>query len=278
MTEQELSKYLRQRFPKENEHCEWKAFTNLKNCVSGAAADDVISYVSAIANMQGGDLIIGVENETLNIIGIQNFHDYTPENLPGRLLGNCTNLNSEKLTVETVATSDTDKTIWILHIPKHAPRLPVIAHKKAWQRSGDALIELTQSRKEAILSEPLFKKDDWSAEICQEATIKDLHPAAIRKAKDNYKIKNPRLTIEIDSWDDLAFLTKTKVIVNEHITRAAIILLGNSEASVHLQPAVVQISWVLYDKDKTEKDYRHFTPPFILSVDEVFGKIRNLKY
>jgi ATP-dependent DNA helicase RecG len=55
-------------------------------------------------------------------------------------------------------------------------------------------------------------------------------------------------------------------------------LLGSPESVIHLQPSIAQISWVLYDKDKMEKDYQHFTPPYIISVDEVFGKIRNLKY
>ncbi|HVU55281.1 MAG TPA: ATP-binding protein [Puia sp.] len=278
MTEKELSLFLKERFPKENEHCEWKAYTNLKNCVSGSSGDDMISYVSAISNMEGGHLIIGVENETLNILGIQNFHDYTKENLPGRLLGNCTHLVSENLRVDSLITSDTRKTIWILHIPKHSPRQPIIAHKKAWQRSGDSLIELTHSRKEAILSEPLFKRDDWSAEICIKAHLADLAPEAILKSRENFKIKNPRLAVEIDSWDDHLFLTKSKVLIDGHLTRTGILLLGRPESVVHLQPAIAQITWVLYDKDKTEKDYQHFTPPYIISIDEIFGKIRNLKY
>ena len=278
MTEQELYQYLKRHFPKENESCEWKAFTNLKNCMSGAAGDDVISYVSAISNMQGGYLVIGVEDKTLNILGIQNFHDYTSENLPQRLLGNCTYLSSEGLKVESLITGDTHKTVWVLHIPKHLPRQPVIAHKKAWQRSGDSLIELTQSRKGAILSEHLFKNDDWSAQTCPKVTITDLDFFAIQKARDNYKIKNPRLISEIDDWDDETFLAKTKMVINGMLTRTAIILLGKPEAVVHLHPAMVQITWVLYDRDKTEKDYQHFAPPYIISIDEVFAKIRNLKY
>lgn len=107
--------------------------------------------------------------------------------------------------------------MWIIHIPKHASRQPVIAHKKAWQRNGDSLIELTPSRKEAILSEPLFKRDDWSAEICMKAQIKDIFPAAIQKARENFKIKNPRLAAEVDSWNDHMFLTKTRMLNNGQV-------------------------------------------------------------
>lgn len=232
MTEQEIFEFLKEHYNKENEHCEWKAFSNLKNSVSSSAASDVISYVSAISNMQGGHLVIGVEDTSLKVLGIQNFHDYTPENLPNRLIGNCPNLSSEGLWVEPLTASDSGKTIWILHIPKHLPRQPVLAHKKAWQRSGDSLIELTPSRRDAILSEQLYKNEDWSASLCPKATLGDLDADAIQKARDNYKIKNPRLVSEIDSWDDFTFLKKTKLVIGDQITRAAIILLGKPESVI----------------------------------------------
>jgi len=278
MTEQELHQYLKTHFPKENEHCEWKAFSNLRSDVSGRAGDDVISYVSAIANMEGGHLIMGVEDKTLEVLGIQQVHDYTPENFPYRILGNCTHLPSEGLKVESFTTTDTHKTVWVLHIPKHAARQPVIAHRKAWQRSGDSLIELTASRKAAILIEPLHTIDDWSAVVCPAASVQELDEAAIAKARQNFKVKNPRLADEMEQWDTPTFLTKTKLLVNNQITRTAILLLGKPETVVHLSPLQPQISWVLYNKDKVERDYQHFEPPYILAVDEVYAKIRNLKY
>ena len=56
---QELQQYLIKQYPKENEGCEWKEFKNLKNDFSGHEKDDVISYVSALANMEGGHLVVG---------------------------------------------------------------------------------------------------------------------------------------------------------------------------------------------------------------------------
>ncbi len=263
MTEYELYQYLKLHFPKENEHCEWKAFSNLKSDVSGRSGDDVISYVSAIANMEGGHLVMGVEDKTLNILGIQNLHDYTPENFPYRIIGNSTHLPNEGLKVDEFKTSDTNRAVWVLHIPKHMPRLPVIAHRKAWQRSGDNLIELSQSRKDAILVEPLHIVDDWSAVTCP-ATISQLDEAAIAKAKFNFKIKNPRIAGEVEGWDTPTFLTKTKLLINGQLTRTAILLLGKPEAVVHLNPLQPQISWVLYNKDKVERDYQHFEPPLYI--------------
>ena len=70
MTEQEIKEYICVRFPQENESCEWKEYKNLQNSLCGHEADDVVSYVSAISNMNGGSLIIGVKDQTLDIIGI----------------------------------------------------------------------------------------------------------------------------------------------------------------------------------------------------------------
>ena len=54
MLELELQQYLQREYPQENARCEWKEFKNLKNSFCGDEKDDVISYVSAIANMRVG--------------------------------------------------------------------------------------------------------------------------------------------------------------------------------------------------------------------------------
>jgi ATP-dependent DNA helicase RecG len=278
MTEKELQEYIQLHFPKENERCEWKAFGNLTHDVSGHKGEDVISYVSAIANMRGGHLVIGVEDQTLNITGIQNFHDYTPENLPARITGNCTHLITEGLYVENYTTTDTNKTVWIIRIPKHAPRKPVIAHKQPWQRLGDNLVRLTHERESAILSEPLSNIEDWSAAIVPDAAIDDLDPAAIAKARENYKNKFPHQAHDIDRWDDITFLNKAKVIIKGKITRTAIILLGKPESEHLISPAEAKIRWLLKDAKGNDKDYHIESWPLLLAVDKIYAKIRNLKY
>ena len=65
--ELELQQYPLREYPQENARCEWKEFKNLKNSFCGDEKDDVISYVSAIANMEGGYLVIGMHDKTLEI-------------------------------------------------------------------------------------------------------------------------------------------------------------------------------------------------------------------
>lgn len=86
MTENDLKKYIFQNFPKENERCEWKEFKSLKNSVSGMASEDLISYISSISNMEGGHLVIGIKDETAEIVGIQMLAGYSLENIKYRIL------------------------------------------------------------------------------------------------------------------------------------------------------------------------------------------------
>src|SRR5690606_26047922 len=122
------------------------------------------------------------------------------------------------------------------------------------------------------------KKVDWSAEVCPGARISDLDAKALQVARANFKTKNPRLISDVDLWDDITFLNKAKICVNGQIIRAAIILLGKPETERFIAPAISRITWVLRDKENQERDYAHFTCPLLTTVDEVYSKIKNLRY
>lgn len=276
MTEKELREYLRRQYPVENETCEWKEFKNLTHAVSGDKGNDIISYISALANMDGGELIIGVMDKTLNIVGIENFHTYSPENIRLRILTKCPNLNSEGFTVEPFITSDTAKSAWVLHVPRHKVRLPVYAHDKAWQRIDDSLVELRPERLTNILAEPI-EIVDWSAQIVPEASLDDLDPMALALARDKFKEKNQNSSFaaEITSWDTRTFLDKAKITAQGNITRSALILLGKPESVHFLSPAMTQITWKL---EGEERAYEHFDPPFFLTTTVLLHLIRNIRY
>ncbi|MFT4094746.1 MAG: putative DNA binding domain-containing protein [Niabella sp.] len=276
MTEKELHTYLISNFPKEDEKCEWKEFKSLKNAVAGRSGDDMISYISAIANMQGGYLIIGVKDKTLEVLGIQDFADYNIDNIKFRIAGNVVNLNVNDFRVQEIVTSDSKKAVWIFHIPRHQYRLPVYAHKKAWQRIDGNLIEMTAPRLDAILTEMKIA-DDWTAVVLPEATLKDLDKRAIEKARIEFAKRNPKYAKEVSDWDDAKFLNKAKLTIRNGITRAALILLGKEE-SEHLLGSFVKIRWNLKTVSNEDKDFEIFSIPFILAVDDVYAKIRNLKY
>lgn len=276
MTQLELQQYLLREYPQENARCEWKEFKNLKNSFCGDEKDDVISYVSAIANMEGGFLVIGVHDKTLEIVGTDTYN-YDRQKAILRLTDRCANLSSEGLDIMEYITSDTQKKVWVIRIPKHQPKRPVYAHDKAWQRIEDSLVELTPERLNAILDEPLFTGSDWSAEIVPNATINDLDEVAIAKARVMFKKVHSRIPAEeVNAWSVPEFLCNAGVMIDGGITRAAIILLGKPVSVFKLRPAVVRVTWSLRDEKQDVVDYEHFTAPFILTVDQILAKVRNL--
>lgn len=276
MTELELQQYLLCEYPQENARCEWKEFKNLKNSFCGDEKNDVISYVSAIANMDGGDLVIGVHDKTLEIVGTDTYN-YDKQKAILRLTERCVNLSTEDLYIDEFITDDTNRKVWVIHIPKHLPKRPVFAHNKAWQRIEDSLVEMTTERMSTILDEPIFSETDWSAQIVSDATIDDLDEVAIAKARMMFKKVHSRIPeAEVNAWTVETFLSKCGIMKNGGITRAAIILLGKYESAFKLRPAVVQVTWTRRDEKQDVVDYEHFTVPFILTVDEILSKIENL--
>lgn len=158
-----------------------------------------------------------------------------------------------------------------------APRgIPVAWKGHYYGRNGESLSALNIDELERIRSQSVT--NDWSAGICEEASINDLSSKALVRARRLYQSKNPTLSNDINQWDDITFLNKVKLAIRGKITRAAIILLGESESEHFISPAIAKISWILKDKENVEKDFQHFSCPFILSVDEVYDKIRKLKY
>ena len=276
MIQSDLQRYLQREYPQENAHCEWKEFKNLKNSFCGNEKDDVISYVSAIANMEGGHLVIGVHDKTLEIVGTDTYN-YDRQKAILRLTERCVNLSTEGLDIDEFITDDTNRKVWVIHIPKHLPKRPVFAHNKAWQRIEDSLVEMTAERMSAILDEPIFCETDWSAQIVADATIDDLDEVAIAKARMMFKKVHSRIPeAEVNAWPVETFLSKCGIMKNGGITRAAIILLGKYEAAFKLRPSVAQVTWTRRDEKQDVVDYEHFTVPFILTVDEILSKIENL--
>ncbi len=151
---------------------------------------------------------------------------------------------------------------------------PVRFYGKASIRDGSSKTEL--SRYPEKQRQIWQRRVDWSAQVCEQATLSDLDPAAITKARTEYKTKFPAKRDQVTDWDDGTFLNKTKLTIHGAVTNAALLLLGLPEASSLLSPAVARITWLLKNERNEDQDYEHFEPPFILNVDKVLARIRNL--
>lgn len=261
--------------PAENEVLEFK---EAKNDYDFNKLGKYFSALSNEANLKGRSdawLIFGIEDKKKAIVST-NYRSNSPAALDS-LKGEIASKTTNRITfLDIYEVMRPEGRVLMFHIPSAPPGIPIAWDGHYYGRDGGELSPLNLEEIERIRKQG--SNLDWSAGICKRATIRDLDPSAISLARKNFKVKNPRLADRVDEWDTPTFLNKAKLTINNQITRTAVLLLGRTESEHFISPAVARISWVLRDKDNIEKDYQHFTCPFILSINGVFSKIRNLKY
>lgn len=164
----------------------------------------------------------------------------------------------------------------LMEIPAAPRGLPVAFDGHYYGRDGEALGPLNLEEIERIRAQSGV--EDWSAVIVPEASLADLDAEALRVARLNYKSKFPGAATDVDTWDNLTFLNKAKLTIKGKQTRASLLLLGREEAEHFLLPADAKIRWLLKDHLGNDRDYAVFGMPFLLAVDKVYARIRNLKY
>lgn len=151
---------------------------------------------------------------------------------------------------------------------------PVAFSGKAFCRAGTSKTELSRHpEKERAL---WTRGSDWSAELCSGASLSDLDPEAIDKAREQFVVKHPGQAAEMRGWDDRTFLNKARLLKQGAVTNTAVLLLGRSESATLLAPAVAKLSWILKDGANRELDYEHIGTPFLLAGDRLLKRIRNL--
>lgn len=253
---------------------EWVEFKEAKTKFD---FDDLGQYFSALSNEANlknkscGWLVFGV-NDQHEVVG-SNY-----KNNPAQL-DNIKHAVSQHLSPtitfeEIYVLNHPDGRVVLFQIPPAPKGIPVSWKGHWYGRNGESLVPLSINKLETIRNQ--VQLEDWSAKIIPNATIDDLDTQAIKKARIEYKKKNPEH--EVDDWDDPTFLNKAKITINGSITNAAIILLGKLESEHFISPSQVKLSWILKDADNKEIDYEHFGSPLILNVEKTLGKIRNLKY
>lgn len=260
----------------EKEETVWLEFkTNLED------KEAIGKYISALANMAAsvprsfGYLIWGIEDGTRNIVGTR----FNPEKLK---VGNqplvmwLRNALRPAVEFNFYSVKREDKWIVILEV-EAAYRTAIRFQHIPYCRLGSSLVKLEDSSEiEERIHRTIGK--DWSAEVLLEADLAALDSQALDFARKQYKEKhkNDSFADEIDDWDEWTFLNKAKLAIEGKLTRAALILLGKPETAHRLRPSVARISWLLKDEEENIKDYQHFEPPFLLAVEQVFRKVRNL--
>ena len=260
---------------------EWMEFkTNIGESRCSITYEGVGNYISGLSNsaclkyQSYGYLVLGVEDNTWDVVG-------TNLRMPTAKYGNqdyelWLRRNCSPIVPFEVEEFDYEgKHIVIFEIQAAAGE-PISFKGVASVRVGSNLTRLKDFPD--FVRQIYNSQKDWSAELVKDATLEDLDPEAIKKARELYAKKHENLAKEIESWDDSTFLNKAKITLKGRITNTAIILLGRPESEALISPAVAKIRWIYKDSKGDERDFSIETCPFVIAVETVYQKIRNFKY
>lgn len=258
-----------------------------KEAKGGYDTDKIGRYFSAISNeanlrqQQYGWLIFGVgeQNKEKQVVGTS--FKKGDKSLLERFKYEISRDTANGMTFYDIieiypSVNGKEHRVLMFKIPAAATGIPTDWKTNYYERAGESLVPLKQYKIDAIRSQ---ERRDWSKQVLEQAGIEHLDKDAIALAREKYKEKmnQEHISKEVDAMTDAQFLTKIKLMINDKITHAGMLLLGNSDYDYMFQSAP-GIMWRLYGADNMDRDYAVFKIPFINVVDKVFAKVRNLTY
>lgn len=256
----------------ENEYIEFKEAGNKYDM------DKLGRYFSAVGNeatlheKQYGWIIFGVKDKTHEVSGT-NYCENDDFNKVKKQISD--NTTDNVTFIEVYSFYFKDKRVIMFQVPA-AIGTPINWKGYPYGRVGESIGPLEGRKIEQI---KLTANYDWTRKVIDNATLEDLDKEAIKVARQQFKIKHAgkQIANEIDDISDEEFLNKAKILINSKITKAAMLLLGRDDRDYLLSDYTPKITWKLYDENNVI-DYEHFGIPFIINVEKVRAKIRNLRY
>lgn len=252
-----------------------------KEAKSSYSFNEIGQYFSALsneANLRGkteGWLIFGITNAP-EIIGT----NYRSE---GRSLQSLKKeimeRTNQRNTFQEIYELDIDgKRVILFQIPPAIPGIPTTWNDMAYGRANESLVPLSMQKLDLIRQQIGF---DWSKAVVEEASMADLDPEAIRRARElfiQHEVQRGKERAYFEQLTDEQLLNKAGILLGGKVTRTALLLLGDEYAKNYFDGFIPRITWTLYNQDDSVKSYEHFDTPFLLAVDKVFRQIRNVKY
>ena len=251
-----------------------------KEAKTNYSFNEIGKYFSALSNeanirgFQEAWLVFGISNDK-KFTGTEFRKQGGLQNLKKELV----NGTNERLTFLEIYEVYMHKCrIIAFQIPPAIRGIPTTWQGAAYAREHESVCPLPMNKVDLIRSQIGM---DWSKEIVKEASLDDLDPTAVQKARELFsKRQSDRRKAQeiLSQLSDVEVLNKAGITIKGEITRTALLLLGKSEASYFFDGFIPRITWTLYNADNSVKAYEHFDMPLLLAVDSVYSKIRNEKY
>lgn len=180
--------------------------------------DKLVEYCVALANEGGGKIILGVTDaRPRKIVGTTAFAE------PGRTEAGLYQKLSHRIPVEEILTPQ--GRVVVVHVPSRLPGAPWQIEGRYLKRAGDELTGLNADELKWIFAET---GPDFSAEICPNATLEDLDPAAVAEFRTLWAAKSGDERKR--HWSDIETLANAELLLDGSVTYAALILCGTHAA------------------------------------------------
>lgn len=256
----------------ENECVEFKCAKNDFDIDKLGKYFSAIGNEATLKNKQYGWIIFGIDDKTHEFINTKYHYDDNFNSVKKQVSDNTT----DNITfIEVYSITIDENRIVMFQVPA-ASGTPINWKGFPYGRNGESLVPLVPNKIEQIKATANY---DWSRGIVEGATIDNLDIEAIKMARTQFKrkYKGTPIANEIDSLSDIDFLNKAKVTIDGKITYAAMLLLGKNDDDYLMNGYNARMTWKLYDEINVI-DYEHFGIPFIINVEKLKNKIRNLRY
>jgi ATP-dependent DNA helicase RecG len=223
-----------------------------------------LGYIVAFANEGGGMLVLGMKDSLPHIVVGSDFAqgkvgeltDAVYDRLGIRVkIEELYDVNNLRVVLTTIPSRPIGKTLKYEGVPL--------------MRIGESLRNMSDEELFSILSE---QEPDFSAKICNEINIDDLSKDALSKMKISYARKQKNNQFLLLSDDQI--LSDLKLMVDNKLTYAALILLGNQSKIAEILPQAKCIWEYRNDVSQIYHDTKvEIADPVFIGIDKLWSLI-----
>lgn len=222
-------------------------------------SNKLAKYCCALANEGGGKFVLGVNNvRPRSVVGSRAYPDI--ERVRSLLI--------QKLHIRIEASEllHPDGRVLVFEVPPRPVGTAISYEGAYWMRRAEDLVPMTQDALRRIFSEG---QPDFSAEVCEQATLADLDPRAIQIFRGKWQQKSNREDLKEMPTERL--LEDAELLVDGKITYAALLLLATSRAlGQHLAKAEIVFEYRAEESSIPYQDRKEFRSGFLLIHDSIW--------
>lgn len=216
-------------------------------------SEGLFKSISAFSNTDGGCIILGVEDETKNIVGIDLFNG-KQEALTNKII----DLMGIQPNVELLHIEDKD----ILKITVEKSSVPIAYKNKYYKRVGNTTREANKEE----LKKLLLKDISWDS-ITNSFTLDDIDEKTVQKFVKLATNKG-RLPEEAKELSITDLLTQLELIIDNKLTNGAILLFGKNPQKL-LSTATIRVGLFKGDDESVIISDKNITGNLFEQIEDV---------